>query len=92
MILDMRLPGMNGLEILKKIKEYNNSLPVIMLTAFGDIKTAVEAMKHGAHDFITKPFDNDAMITQLKRLLKIKYLNQEVSLLRRKMDENYRVR
>ncbi|MDQ3019358.1 MAG: sigma-54 dependent transcriptional regulator [Bacteroidota bacterium] len=89
-ILDMRLPGMNGLEILKKIKEINKLIPVIMLTAFGDIKTAVEAMKQGAHDFITKPFDNDAMIMTIKKTLELKYLNQEVTLLRRKLDENYR--
>lgn len=89
-ILDVRLPGMNGLEILKKLKEFDNALPVIMLTAFGDIKTAVEAMKHGAHDFITKPFDNDAMIHIIRKTLENKYLNEEVSLLRKKLDEKYR--
>ncbi|MBK8551967.1 MAG: sigma-54-dependent Fis family transcriptional regulator [Ignavibacteria bacterium] len=89
-ILDMRLPGMSGLEILKKIKESDPSLPVIMLTAFGDIKTAVECMKQGAQDFITKPFDNDAMIITIKKTLELKYLNQEVKLLRKKLDENYR--
>lgn len=89
-ILDLRLPGMSGLEILRKIKETNKSLPVIMLTAFGEIKTAVEAMKQGAHDFITKPFDNDAIIKTIKKTLELNYLNQEVSLLRKKLDEKYR--
>ncbi len=89
-ILDLRLPGMNGLEILKKIKIMNKSLPVIMLTAFGEIKTAVEAIKQGAHDFITKPFDNEAIIILIRKALEMKYLNQEVSLLRKKLDENYR--
>ena len=89
-ILDMRLPGMSGLEILRKIKEGNKSLPVIMLTAFGEIRTAVEAMKQGAHDFITKPFDNDAMIMTIKKTLELKYLNQEVGILRKKLDEKYR--
>lgn len=89
-ILDMRLPGMSGLEILRKIKENNKSLPVIMLTAFGEIRTAVEAMKQGAHDFITKPFDNDAMIMTIKKTLELKYLNQEVGILRKKLDEKYR--
>src|SRR5213593_3789931 len=60
MILDMKLPGMDGIEILKKVREINNFTPIIMLTAFGDIKSAVEAMKQGAQDYITKPFDNDA--------------------------------
>ena len=89
-ILDMRLPGMSGLEILRKIKGCNISLPVIMLTAFGEIRTAVEAMKQGAHDFITKPFDNDAMIMTIKKTLELKYLNQEVGILRKKLDEKYR--
>lgn len=89
-ILDMRLPGMNGFEILKKIKAIKKDIPVIMLTAFGDIKTAVEAMKHGAHDFMTKPFDNDAMIIAIKKSLEMKYLKQEVDMHRRRHDENYK--
>lgn len=89
-ILDMRLPGMSGIEILKKIREKDKSLPVIMLTAFGEIKTAVEAMKQGAQDFITKPFDNDAMIMAIRKTLELKYLNEEVGLLRKKIDEKYR--
>jgi two-component system response regulator AtoC len=89
-ILDMRIPGMSGIEILKKIREKDKSLPVIMLTAFGEIKTAVEAMKQGAQDFITKPFDNDAMIMAIRKTLELKYLNEEVGLLRKKIDEKYR--
>lgn len=89
-ILDMKLPGMDGMEILKKIKEIDNSVPVIILTAFGDINNAVEAMKQGAQDYITKPFNNDAMIITIKKVLELKYLTQEVDLLRKKIDENYK--
>jgi len=89
-ILDMRLPGMNGFEILKKIKDTKKDIPVIMLTAFGDIKTAVEAMKQGAHDFMTKPFDNDAMIMTIKKTLEMKYLKEEVNIHRKKLEENYK--
>lgn len=89
-ILDMRLPGMTGFEILSRIKKFDKELPVIMLTAFGDIKTAVEAMKQGAHDFITKPFDNDSMIITIKKALEMKYLSAEVNILRKKLDENYK--
>jgi len=88
-ILDMRLPGMTGLEILREIKKINMSLPVIMLTAYGEIKTAVEAMKEGAHDFITKPFDNEAIIITIRKTLEMNYLNQEVTLLRKKIDSSY---
>jgi len=90
-ILDMRLPGMNGFEILKKIKVTKKDIPIIMLTAFGDIKTAVEAMKQGAHDFMTKPFDNDAMIMTIRKTLEMKYLKEEVNIYRKKLEENYKV-
>ncbi|MEO8666626.1 MAG: sigma-54 dependent transcriptional regulator, partial [Ignavibacteria bacterium] len=89
-ILDMRLPGMNGFEILTKIKSTHSDIPVIMLTAFGDIKTAVEAIKQGAHDFITKPFDNDSMIMTIRKALEHKYLKEEVNIYRKKQEANYK--
>jgi len=87
-ILDMKLPGMSGMEILAKIKQINKNLPVIILTAFGDIKSAVQAMQQSAKDYITKPFENDAMILTIKKTLEMKYLKEEVKLLRKKIDEN----
>lgn len=86
-ILDLKLPRMSGMEILNKIREHKYFVPVIILTAFGDIKSAVEAIKQGAQDFITKPFDNDAMIMTINKTLEMKYLNDEVKLLRKKLDE-----
>jgi len=88
-ILDMRMPKMSGFETLQKIREIDNIIPVIMLTAFGDIQTAVESIKMGAQDFITKPFDNDNIIITIRKALELKYLNQEVNILRKKLDENY---
>jgi len=55
--LDIKMPGMNGIEVLKKIKKKNAYLPVIMITAYATVDTAIEAMKHGAFDYIRKPFD-----------------------------------
>ncbi|MCD6298991.1 MAG: sigma-54-dependent Fis family transcriptional regulator, partial [Thermoplasmata archaeon] len=55
--LDIKMPGMNGIDVLKKIKKRNSSLPVIMITAYATVDTAKEAMKHGAFDYIRKPFD-----------------------------------
>lgn len=89
-ICDMKLPGMDGMQILKEIKLIRPELPVIMLTAFGDIKNAVEAMKHGAQDYLTKPFNNEEMILTIGKALELKYLSEEVNLLRKKMDETYR--
>jgi len=88
-ISDMKLPGMDGMQILREIKNLNPDIPVIVLTAFGDIKNAVEAIKHGAYDYLTKPFNNDEMIITVSKALEMDYLNREVNLLRKKYDESY---
>lgn len=56
-LLDVRLPGMDGIEVLRRIKQINNQIPVIMITAFPEEEKAKEAIKEGAHDYIIKPFD-----------------------------------
>ncbi|MBI5584831.1 MAG: sigma-54-dependent Fis family transcriptional regulator [Deltaproteobacteria bacterium] len=60
-ITDMKMPGMSGLELLERLKQKDPQLPVIMMTAFGTVEKAVEAMKKGAQDYITKPFDNEIL-------------------------------
>ncbi len=59
--LDIKMPGMDGIEVLKRIKKKNASLPVIMITAYATVDTAIEAMKQGAFDYIRKPFDVDEL-------------------------------
>src|SRR4030095_11146378 len=56
-LLDCHMPGMNGIEVLQEIRRRNQNLPVVIITAYGTIERAVEAVKAGANDFITKPFD-----------------------------------
>ncbi|MEK6682594.1 MAG: response regulator, partial [Nitrospirota bacterium] len=58
-LTDLRLPGKSGMDVLSASKEKNSLTPVIVMTAFGTIETAVQAVKEGAYDFITKPFDPD---------------------------------
>ena len=65
-LCDLVLPGMNGMDLLRHIKEQDESLPVVMITAHGDIDGAVEAMKSGARDFLTKPFDNTVLYALLE--------------------------
>jgi DNA-binding NtrC family response regulator len=89
-ICDMKLPKMNGMEIMNEIKKIKPNIPFIFLTAFGDIKNAVEAMKKGAFDYVTKPFDNEEMILNIRKALEIKYLNQELEILRKKADDSYK--
>ena len=66
-LLDLNMPRMNGIDTLAAIKQINSRVPVIMMTAYGDIPTAVEAMRLGAYDFTTKPPEFDRLILQLKR-------------------------
>ena len=89
-ICDMKMPKMDGMQILAETKKIDPDLPFIILTAFGDIKNAVEAMKHGASDYLTKPFDNDGMVLTLRKALEIKYLNKELAILRKRTDDSYK--
>lgn len=89
-ICDMKLPKENGLEVMRRIKKLHPDLPFIILTAFGDIKNAVEAMKNGASDYLTKPFDNGEMVINIRKALEFKYLNKELEILRKKSDDSYK--
>lgn len=73
-ISDIRLPEMSGLELLEKIKTLSPHTFVIMMTAFGSVETAVEAMKKGAYDYITKPFDKEELLLILQRISEVKSL------------------
>lgn len=72
--LDVRLPGLSGMEVLQELKESHPGLPVIMLTGFTDIATAVEAIKKGAFDYLTKPFEEDRLLLILQRALEKKHI------------------
>lgn len=89
-ICDMKLPKMDGMQIMQEIKKIDPVIPFIFLTAFGDIKNAVEAMKNGAFDYITKPFDNEEIVLNIQKALELKYLNKELEILRKKTDDSYK--
>ena len=86
-LLDIRLPGMDGMKLLEEMKKIDKDLIVIMLTAYGDVKGAVEAMKLGAFDYITKPFNNEELALIIKKALQTQYLSREVESLRKKLGE-----
>ncbi len=77
LISDIRMPGLDGLALLKASRELRADFPVILITAFGSIDLAVQAMKLGAHDFLPKPFLNEEVIVRLERLEKHLALNAE---------------
>jgi two-component system, LuxR family, response regulator FixJ len=68
-ILDVRMPGMSGLELLEELARRHNALPVMMLTGHGDVPMAVRAMKAGAVDFILKPFNDQLLLEQVQKML-----------------------
>jgi two-component system response regulator FixJ len=68
-ITDVRMPEVTGIDVLRRVKEINADLPVIVITGHGDISLAVEAMKIGAVDFLEKPFDDDLLLTAVRSAL-----------------------
>lgn len=81
-ILDLRLPDSDGIKVMESIKAIERNTIVILITAYGDTKTAVEAVKKGAYDFITKPFDLEELKITLKKALKEKALLEENHILK----------
>jgi len=88
-ILDMSLPKMSGLEVLRQLKEQRQDLPVIMITAYGSAQTAVEALRLGAYDYITKPFDLDEVQVLARRALQQQRVLDENRYLRNELKKRY---
>jgi two-component system response regulator AtoC len=79
-IVDLRMPAMDGLALLRWIRETGLRLPVIMISAFGEVRDAVEAMKLGAQDYVVKPFDPEELVVRLKKIIEAQSLRDRVDL------------
>ena len=90
-LLDYMMPDMNGLEVLKEIRRRGSQIPVVMVTAYGTIERAVEAIKQGAYDFIPKPFEPDHMLLVVEKALERESLKREVEVLSEEVDRRYRL-
>src|SRR5579863_2279045 len=86
-VTDLKMPKMDGVTLLGKLREQDGDLPVIVVTAFGDVSSAVGAMRAGAADYLTKPVDFDALAVSIERALERRALRAEADELRRQIRE-----
>jgi DNA-binding NtrC family response regulator len=89
-VTDITMPGIGGMEVLARVRERDEGLPVVVITAYGTIESAVEAMKKGAFDYITKPFNRDELRLTLDRALRMRRLEKENVELRAEVTDRYR--
>ena len=89
-LTDMKMPGMDGIELLENIKALDPDLPVIMMTAHGTVDKAVEAMQKGAYSYILKPFDNERLTIYVKKAVSIYQVVKDNRLLRETVESQYR--
>ena len=91
-LLDLKMPGRGGLETLRELRAGGYEGGVIMMTAYGTIASAVEAMRSGAYDYITKPFSNEELLLVVERALEHDRLRRDLSFARRQLEDQYSVR
>lgn len=87
---DLKMPGMDGVELLRKLRQHSAELPVVLMTAFGAVETAVSAMREGASDYLTKPLNTDELVMVIDRALERTRLRRETHELRSQLSERYR--
>jgi len=90
-ILDIKMPGLSGLDLLDQIRELKKELLVVIMTAEASMKNAVEAMKRGAYDYITKPFDLDVIDAIIEKIDKAREMTSQVSLLKEELKDRYQL-
>lgn len=90
-ILDIKMPGLSGLDLLDQIRELKNELLVVIMTAEASMKNAVEAMKRGAYDYITKPFDLDVIDAIIEKIDKAREMTSQVTLLKEELKDRYQL-
>ena len=89
-LTDVKMPGMSGIQLLEKIKEINPDIPVIIMTAYGSVEKAVDAMHKGAYTFILKPFENQALIAHIAKAISVYRIVQENNILRDAIQSRYK--
>ena len=86
-ITDLKMPGLDGMDIFDKIKELKPEVPVIIITAYGSMETSDEALRKGVAEFITKPFRKDSILFTIRRVLELASVRRENVELKRRLEE-----
>ena len=89
-IADLKMPGLDGMEVFEELKEMKPDIPVIIITAYGSLEIADEARKKGVADFITKPFRKDTILFTMDRVLELARIKRENLELKKKLEEKSR--
>ncbi|MHC4158450.1 MAG: sigma-54-dependent transcriptional regulator [Planctomycetota bacterium] len=89
-LTDIKMPEMDGMTLLKEIKSLDSGIVVVLMTGYGSIKSAIEAMKHGAADYITKPFDTTELLMTISKIVRLSSLQEEVTRLQSELHDKYR--
>ena len=88
-LVDLKLNGVNGIQLMENLHQINPEMPIIILTAYGTIKSAVEAMRKGAYSYLTKPFNYDELLLQTKNCLEKTKLTKEIKSLKKMVKDRY---
>lgn len=85
LVADLKMPGLNGIELLESVRRFDEDIPTIIITAYGTVEAAVETMQKGAFDFMTKPFRKEQILFTIERALKWVRLQRENKMLREQL-------
>src|SRR5450755_2184306 len=88
-LLDLMMPDISGMEVLREVRQRDQETPIFMITAYGSIEAAVEALKNGANDYFSKPWDNEKLLIEIDRMISKRRLEYENTHLKRALKERY---
>ena len=88
-LLDLMMPDRSGMEVLREVRERDRDTPIFMITAYGSIQVAVDALKAGANDYFPKPWDNEKLLIEIERIIAQRRLEQENTQLKRALKQRY---
>src|ERR1051325_5875645 len=88
-LLDLMMPDMSGMDVLAEVRQRDRETPIFMITAYGSVERAVEALKLGANDYFSKPWDNEKLIIEIGRMIAARRLESENTHLKRALKQRY---